>query len=201
LASGGLEPVTTDLDAIALGASTSAITESDTLQGQFNTISTYTTSNALVEAMGADLLVVLLNGGFMYVPDAGDLLLNHGGSEIGIDSATGAAILSNGVTTTQYATSFSTGYRLSLISTYNNPFDLPITLTPSVGFRHDVSGFAPGPIGPGYVKGVKQVSVGLGVSYLNAWRGDVSYTNGFGGGIHNGSSDKDFVSASVSYAF
>jgi hypothetical protein len=201
LFSGGAEPVTSDLVAIALGQSTSAITESDALQGQFNTISTYTQSNEFVEAIGADLVVLLFNGGFMYVPDAGDLYLNHGGSEIGISSATAAAVLANGVTATQYATSFSTGYRASLISTYNNPWDLPITLSPSIGFRHDTSGFAPGPIGPGFVKGVKQVSLALGVSYLNAWNGSVSYTNGFGGGVHNGTADKDFISASLSYSF
>ena len=146
-------------------------------------------------------LLLLFNGGFMYVPDAGDYFLNHGGTEIGINSVTAAAILTNGITNTQYATSFSTGYRVSVISTYNNPWDLPITLTPSVGFRHDTTGFAPGPIGPGFVKGVKQVNLALGVSYLNAWNGSVSYTNGFGGGIHNGTSDKDFISASLSYSF
>ena len=68
-------------------------------------------------------------------------------------------------------------------------------------FQHDTMGFAPGPIGPGFVKCVKQISLGVGVSYLNAWRGSVSYTNGFGGGIHNGTADRDFVAASVSYAF
>ncbi|WOF73756.1 DUF1302 domain-containing protein [Parvibaculaceae bacterium PLY_AMNH_Bact1] len=201
LFSGSLEPTTSDLAAILAGQSTTAITESDTLQGQFNTISTYTQSNQFVETIGADLVVLLFNGGFMYVPDAGDLYLNHGGSEIGINSATAAAILSNGVTNTQYATSFSTGYRVSAINTYNNPWDLPVTVTPSISFRHDTTGFAPGPIGPGFVKGVKQVSLALGVSYLNAWNGSVSYTNGFGGGVHNGTADKDFISASLSYSF
>tara|TARA_R110002110_G_scaffold46606_5_gene140706 strand:- start:5714 stop:7600 length:1887 start_codon:yes stop_codon:yes gene_type:complete len=201
LFSGGAEPVTSDLVAILAGQSTTSVTESDTLQGQFNTISTYTQSNQFVETIGADLVALLFNGGFMYVPDAGDYFLNHGGTEIGINSVTAAAILTNGITNTQYATSFSTGYRVSVISTYNNPWDLPITLTPSVGFRHDTTGFAPGPIGPGFVKGVKQVNLALGVSYLNAWNGSVSYTNGFGGGIHNGTSDKDFISASLSYSF
>jgi len=190
------------LDAIGATESTSAVTESDTIQGQFNTISTFTASNQFVDTIGADSLVVLFNGGFMYVPDAGNLFLNHGGSEIGISDPVAAAVLtSNGQTNYQYATSLSTGYRLSLISTYNNPLDLPITVTPSIGFRHDTTGFAPGPIGPGFVKGVKQVSLAVGVSYLSAWRGSLSYTNGFGGGIHNGSADQDFVSASVSYAF
>ncbi len=201
LFSGGLEPTTSDLAAIVLGQSTSSVTEADALQGQFNTISTYTQSNEFVEAIGADLLVLLVNGGFMYVADAGDLYLNHSGSEIGISSATAASVLTNGQTNTQYATSLSTGYRVAAISTYNNPWDLPITVTPSVSFRHDTTGFAPGPIGPGFVKGVKQVSLALGVSYLNAWNGSVSYTNGFGGGIHNGSADKDFISASLSYSF
>lgn len=194
--------VSSDLAAVGTNGATAAVTEADTIQGQFNTISTFTTSNKLVEFLGADLGVLLTNAGFMYVPDADKLFLNHGGSEIGVPDAVAAAVLTaNGQTNVQYATSLSTGYRVSFITTYNNPFDLPITLTPSIGFRHDTTGFAPGPIGPGFVKGVKQVSIGVGASYLASWNASISYTNGFGGGIHNGSADRDFLAASVSYAF
>lgn len=202
LVAGAAAYTSSSLSAISATQSTSAVTESDTLQGQISSISTFTQSEEIVEFIGADLVAVLTNVGFMYVPDANNLFLNHGGSEIGIPDAVAAAVLTaNGQTNTQYATNLSTGYRISLISTYNNPWDLPITLTPSIGFRHDTTGFSPGPIGPGFVKGVKQVSLALGVSYLNAWNGSVSYTNGFGGGIHNGSADKDFISASLSYSF
>ena len=194
--------VSSDLTAVGANGATAAVTESDALQGQFSTISTFTRSNEVVDMLGADLGVLLVNAGFMYVPDAGNLFLNHGGTEIGVPDPVAAAVLTaNGQTNVQYATSFSTGYRVVFITTYNNPFDIPITLTPSIGFRHDTSGFAPGPIGPGFVKGVKQVSIGVGASYLNAWNASLSYTNGFGGGIHNGTADRDFVSASLSYSF
>ena len=94
--------VSSDLAAVGTNGATAAVTEADTLQGQFNTISTFTTSNKLVEFLGADLGVLLTNAGFMYVPDADILFLNHGGSEIGVPDAVAAAVLTaNGQTNVQ----------------------------------------------------------------------------------------------------
>jgi len=95
------------------------------------------------------------------------------------------------------------------------------TVTPYVAFAHDVSG-----VGPTFNEGVKALTLGLTVSYLKRWQAQVAYTSYFGGRTYSGADlpdassgplptgqsasyssgsnplrDRDFVSASVSYAF
>jgi hypothetical protein len=99
-----------------------------------------------------------------------------------------------------FADDFSWGYRIAARADYNNAFGTSWTLAPSIGWQHDVSGTTPGP-GGSFVDGRKQLSVGLTFSYLQSWVMNVTYTGYFGGGKYNLLSDRDFVSASVSYSF
>lgn len=115
----------------------------------------------------------------------------------------------------------SYGYRAVMVANYNNAFQ-SINLSPRVAFSHDLRGTS-----PTFNQGVKAVSVGVGATYLNAWTADVAYTNFFGGetytGLTGGAGDatngvtanpsrpvrtnnnplsgRDFIAASVSYAF
>ncbi|MFZ3034418.1 MAG: DUF1302 family protein, partial [Parvibaculum sp.] len=100
----------------------------------------------------------------------------------------------------QYATSFSAGYQALLKVDYNNAFGTPITLTPSIAFRHDVLGYSPGPITANYLKGLKQVSLGVTGAYQQI-KASLSWTSSFGAGFNNPVYDRDFASASISYAF
>ena len=93
------------------------------------------------------------------------------------------------------ATSF--GYRAAARLDYNNAIGAA-RLSPYVQFQHDLSGSSPGPSGP-FVDGRKVLTLGVGVSYLERWRGGLSYTMHAGG--NNQLSDRDFVVASVSYSF
>jgi len=103
-------------------------------------------------------------------------------------------------TTSGYVTDFSWGYRLLIAPTYNNVFGTPWNMTPRLAFNHDVNGVAPGP-GGNFIEGRKQITVGLGFSYLSTWQATLSYTDFFGAGINNLLGDRDFISASVSYSF
>ena len=93
------------------------------------------------------------------------------------------------------ATSF--GYRAAARLDYNNAIGAA-RLSPYVQFQHDVNGSSPGPSGP-FVDGRKVLTLGVGASYLESWRGSLGYTMHTGG--NNQLSDRDFVAASVSYSF
>ena len=93
------------------------------------------------------------------------------------------------------ATSF--GYRAAARLDYNNAIGAA-RLSPYVQLQHDVNGSSPGPSGP-FVDGRKALTLGVGVSYLEDWRGSLSYTAHAGG--NNQLGDRDFIAASVSYSF
>ncbi len=103
-------------------------------------------------------------------------------------------------TTDGFATPFSWGYRLVIAPTYNSVFGTPWNMSPRLAFNHDVQGVTPGP-GGAFVEDRMQATVGVNFDYLSTWRVGFSYTNFFGAGINNLLSDRDFVSASVSYSF
>ncbi|MBO6636216.1 MAG: DUF1302 family protein, partial [Parvibaculum sp.] len=123
------------------------------------------------------------------------------GPEGGIRNPFGAAVLSPTFNNPQYATSFSSGYRMVFAPTYNNAFGTAFTLTPNISWRHDVSGYSPGPNTANYLKGMKQISIGIDADYQSTYRASLSYTNIFGAGMDNPTFDRDFIMASVSYSF
>jgi hypothetical protein len=92
----------------------------------------------------------------------------------------------------------SLGYQLFLRGEYTNPLGIPITLNPTVGWRHDFHGVTPNQT---FIEGRKAVVFGLEVDYLRRWGGKISYANFFGAKDKNLGKDRDFVSLSVSYAF
>jgi hypothetical protein len=99
-----------------------------------------------------------------------------------------------------FADDFSWGYRLLIRPEYNNVFGTAWTMSPSIGWSHDVSGTTPGP-GGSFIDGRKQVTLGLAFSYLQDWGFDLSYTAFFGAGRYNLLEDRDFIAASVRYSF
>ncbi|MEX2474018.1 DUF1302 domain-containing protein [Marinobacter sp.] len=97
-----------------------------------------------------------------------------------------------------FTTSFSWGYRALFALDYSNAF-AGINLLPKLVIKHDIKGFAPDP-GGNFREGNKSVSLGLDANYQNTYSGSISYTNFFGGD-YNETSDRDFISASISYSF
>jgi len=101
--------------------------------------------------------------------------------------------------TASYATANSWGYKLLARLSYNNAIG-SVALNPTIRFDHDVNGYTPTPIG-NFIEDRKLISVSIGWTYRAAWSGDVGYTQYFGGGTQNLLSDRDFVTASLSYSF
>jgi hypothetical protein len=194
--------------------------EKSTFNGQLGTVSTLPSTYPIASLIGSDLMILVGNAGFQYISDfdskdrlsgAGstangsnglvDLLLGQGKC-IGNPGGTGNPFAECTGANHYFASQFSWGYRLSVAAQYNNAFGSAWTLTPSVVWSHDVKGVSAGPIGPGFVEGVKKVKVGLAGSYQNAWRVSVDWTTAFGGDfLRNPNTDKDYATATVSYAF
>lgn len=98
-----------------------------------------------------------------------------------------------------FADDFSWGYRLATRFDYNNAIGA-VTISPRLGWAHDVSGTTPGP-GGSFVDGRKQLTLGVQFNYLNEWIFDFAYTKYMGGGKYNLLMDRDFLAASVRYSF
>lgn len=154
--------------------------------------------------LGADQVAVVAEMGathYWNLPSRDELRFEGPGTDTGggPNRFTGAG--RNPTTTTDgFATPFSWGYRLVVAPTYNSVFGTPWNMSPRIAFNHDVQGVTPGPGGP-FIEGRKQATFGLNFSYLANFQVGFAYTNFFGAGINNLLSDRDFVSASISYSF
>lgn len=178
------------------------------LHGQLFTLSTFTPSNWLVEAARGDLLIFVANAGFQYLPDGeGNRFLisrsgeTHPNSGLATSLGDQCHTTSGCVIKPRYASTFSWGYRMLALMQYNSFMGTGVTATPRLFFAHDVNGYAAGPIGPGFIEGVKTVGLGLDFDYKSSYRLSFDYASSFGNRYRNVMIDKDFASASFSYTF
>ncbi|MEO6698499.1 MAG: DUF1302 family protein, partial [Paraperlucidibaca sp.] len=152
--------------------------------------------------LGSSQVIGVAEAGYAYL----DLPNGVDFNGTGLDSTTSPAAPGGPFTTKGIMTKNSYGYRALLRATYNNALGA-VNLIPRVAFSHDVRGTS-----PTFTQGSKAVSVGVGADYQSKWQADLSYTNFFGGeGIvapgtafrstTQALSDRDFIAASVSYAF
>ncbi len=151
----------------------------------------------------ADQIVFAAEAGFNYVSDlpAQDYLRYNGP---GTDTGGGPDYLTGDFRNPEtemagFADDFSWGYRLITRFVYNNAIGA-VTVTPRLGWAHDVSGTTPGP-GGSFIDGRKTLTLGVDFNYLQKWVFDLAYTNYMGGGRYNLLSDRDFYTASVRYSF
>lgn len=98
-----------------------------------------------------------------------------------------------------FTTDFSWGYRARLVWDYPNAL-AGVNLSPQLAWSHDVEGYSPQP-GGAFNEGSKAIGLSLQAVYQNKITGNIGYTNFFGGKPYNELTDRDFVSASVSYSF
>ena len=90
-------------------------------------------------------------------------------------------------------------YRLIGSATYNNVSNTAWTFSPSFVWSHDFSGYGPTSIG-GFVPGRQSLSLSGNLS-KGDMRIGLNYVNQLGDEMDNLNFDKDYLSASVSYAF
>jgi len=135
------------------------------------------------------------------LPDPHYLRLNGDGTDTGGGPDYADGYFRNPLTQVGgFPDDFSWGYRLFFRADYFNAFGSSVTISPSLGWYHDVSGTTPGP-GGSFIDGRKQLTLGLAFLYLQEWAFDLSYTTYFGAGSFNLLEDRDFIGASVRYSF
>lgn len=167
---------------------------------------TFTRLTGPVRWLGANDVALVGEVGATHVwdlPDQSELRFNGDGTDTGggPGNQLNGGDLRNPVTTEDgFATPFSWGYRIVVAPTYNSFLGTAWNFGPRLAFNHDVTGVTPGP-GGNFIEDRKSLTLAASFTRLNNLRFEFGYTNFFGGGKNNLLSDRDFVSASVSYSF
>ena len=166
------------------------------------------------QVMGASRLSFIAEVGGTYVHDLPDYdearygrsgtfgigtLPLDGANFTGDFCVAGANINTNYCNNEGFTTDFSWGYRARFVWDYPNAF-AGVNLQPQLAWSHDVKGYSPQP-GGAFNEGSKSVGLSLAGVYQNQYSAEIGYTNFFGGKPYNELTDRDFVSASVSYSF
>jgi len=188
-----------------IGAFPEGFTRTDAISGQLATVSTLSTSDTVTSALGADLIMLVANWGFQYLPNVSSTQLNAMSvtrSENQMPSRAPFPLpgLIDPNFPVLHPDTFSHGYRLIANVQYNNVFDTPWTLTPGIQFGQDFHTSA-GPIGPGFLDNRKTLSLGVRGSYQNTWNAGIQWTATRGNELQNSFTDRDFMTIDVSYAF
>jgi hypothetical protein len=152
--------------------------------------------------MGANQVIILGEVGATYVYDFPESsVLRYDGP--GTTSGGNPAFLGVGgmptVLDDGFATKFSWGYRAVARFDYLGAIG-GVNLFPSVSWQHDVNGTTPGPVS-NFLEGRKALSVGVRAIFLESWTADLNYSTFWGAGNFNQIRDRDFISASLKYAF
>jgi len=172
-----------------------------------------TSTKAFGPMFNAEQFVLLGEVGYTYLNLPNGLLFSGPGTFLpapGSANAAGGSFQQEG-----YATKSSWGYRLLGRLDFPNAIGAA-SLSPRIAFSHDVDG-----VGPTFNQDAKALTLGLGVNLKQNWQADIAYTSFFGGRTYAGTDpgavpagqsasyassanplkDRDFISASVSYAF
>ena len=154
-------------------------------------------TKAFTGLLKADQIIAVGEVGFTYLDLPDDVHL-AGYGETAPEGSFGAPAAGAG---RGYATRSSWGYQLRISGDYNNAVGA-VRLSPHIAFSHSVNG-----VSPTWNEDVRSLSVGLTGTLNDRWKADLGYTAYFGGRVFNDSvntnslEDRDFFSASLSYAF
>jgi hypothetical protein len=99
----------------------------------------------------------------------------------------------------RFADATSWGYRLAGRLDYPNLMG-PWTISPRYLWSHDVQGTSPGP-GGNFVEGRYGLTVGVAANLRLTWDLDLSWTRFGGAGRYNDINDRDFIAATIKFAF
>lgn len=97
-----------------------------------------------------------------------------------------------------YITDFAWGYRLRASLDYPNAFESGFTLTPSIFFGHDVSGYSSD---SQFVQDRQILTFGVRADYLKKFVIDMGYTTFSNRAKYDMFRDRDFYSVALSYTF
>ena len=195
--------------------------EADMLNYTIGTTALYNNSNPVVNFLGADQAIFLMEfnaiqfidtlpGGWdpegqhatgVSLADKNFTLhcIARAGSELPLGGVVGLDAVGNRECSPDDT---SMGYTVFGFLDYNNVFGTAWRLRPSMALRHGVKGNTPSPV-PGWREDTLSVTWGLEANFQNSWRARMSYVAFFdvGSNDYNGNSGNDSWSFNVSYAF
>jgi hypothetical protein len=192
-------------------ATSRATIENEMYTAQIGTTATFTGSDWVVDAIGADLGILVTEVGMVYVPGVEDTWLNNNvlktgtqfaalacqGSDLGLGGILG---LDTKRSKNCRPNDWSAGLVLLARVEYNNFMDTGFTVAPQLVYSYDFEGTTPSPYG-NYLEDRQAVSLGVTGTLNNNFRLGASYSNFFGGHIANKAKDTDFASLTASYTF
>tara|TARA_B100001057_G_scaffold488956_1_gene574269 strand:- start:40 stop:2829 length:2790 start_codon:yes stop_codon:yes gene_type:complete len=191
--------------------------EHDVWTMDVNAARSFTASDPISQSTGADGGSLLIEIGAVMLPTydhaQGLVATNHqsfghdvyGGGCLDIAGTSALSVQSNGLFGDGYCENNSGPDDLAMTSrirgalNYFNFNNSPWTFSPSIGIDYDFLGNAPASMG-GWVEG--EASVTLGTSFSNGGTtAKLNYVAELGNYADNASSDRDYISASVTHAF
>jgi hypothetical protein len=197
------------------------VDDHDAITWDIGTTATFTASNPVVSALGANIGILLTEFQGLIVDgieedraatytsgkaplvntctSGSDLVLN-GALAIDDRGATGAKNGQNQPTGYCRPTDESAGMVLLGRLQYDNIFGTPIAVAPTIVVSHGLQGMSPSPIGQ-WRQGVGSAAVSLDFTYLSKWQAGISYRTYYGDAVRTKNTDRDHVSLSLSYAF
>jgi hypothetical protein len=187
--------------------------EHDVITWDIGTTATFTRSNPVVSALGADIGILLTEFQGVMIDGAEDRampgafgvstgltpLTNQctSGSDVPLGSLLQIDNRADGLCRT---TDNSSGMVLLARAQYNNVFGTPIGMAPTMVYRTGLSGIGDGRLSS-WKEDVGSTSLSLGITYLDSISGSISYTTYQGDDLFTKNGDREHMSASISYAF
>ena len=209
-------PEKPDADAVRAGTIRPPSVEYlDVISAQIAFTNTFTRSNGFVDAVEADLGIMLINVAIEHVLDLprsraasvnpatsgtkGNTLQTvcRAGTELPLGSILNLDTV-NDHSCSPDAT--SAGYTIFATLQYNNFWGTAWTVSPYMALRHDVIGNTPVPLST-FREDRVSISLGFNGEYQNSWRWQIAYTDFFGEKHYNNAVDRDFFSLSITYSF
>jgi hypothetical protein len=181
---------------------------------QVGTTATFTGSDWFVDALGADLGVLVTEVGMVYVPGVDETWVDNLPAALkgvtaqyqntgcqGTDLVLAGALgLDKKRSRDCRPDDFSAGLVMLLRMEYNNFMDTGFVLAPTIVYSWDLEGTTPSPYG-NFLEDRQAINLGLTGTLNNNFRVGVNYSNFFSGHVNNKNRDRDFASVSASYTF
>ena len=181
---------------------------------QVGTTATFTASEWFIDAIGADLGILVSELGMVMVPSVEDTWINNlpaarkglvtqyqntgcQGTDLPLAGALALDVKSSAQCR---PTDLSAGLVMLFSLQYNNFMDTGFVLAPTLVYSWDFEGTTPSPYG-NYMEDRQAINLGMTGTLNNNFRMGVNYSNFFGGHVNNKSRDRDFASFTASYTF
>lgn len=184
--------------------------EHDVITWDIGTTATFTRSNPVIAALGADIGILLTEFQGLTVDGAEDRAtpattlskvplsnMCTSGSDLALNSVLN---IDTRAPKTCRPTDDSMGMVLLARATWNNVLGTPISLSPTVVARRGLDGFSPSPLGS-WKEGVGSVAYSVGFDYLGQLSGSVNYVTYQGSSLYTKNADREHLSVNLSYAF